>query len=333
MSERPENESLSSDRDQGSPSIDSVDDFLYADHQRIATFLAQFEDHGVPTQTTHKTSEQSQKQSKLGGRVGFRTLHVSPEKATQRQSGEELSRVFDPAWSNALSFRDLLDEHDLIQRDLDAAGIGQIVLASGHLDLADLSILKGMWSHKTVRDSVRASAADAQAKIQEAAQLGDANLKLTGPGASNQNRHQRRREQKLGRNEPAPPKQPDPTELALDVIGHMPHPVQGALSQGSNRLWFSLKSECLTVSTGDLLLKHGSAVSGVWSVLGILDAKPDHMSIDERIARVMRGGLSPALGLVLMQLAPATRALLGRPEDAYGVTPLLIYREVGGKVT
>ena len=111
-------------------------------------------------------------------------------------------------------------------------------------------------------------------------------------------------------------------DIGIAFVRLLPHSVQASL-RGEATVWCSLQTPGMTTPADDLLLKHGVAVRGEWSLLGILDAVPDSdadsrpLSPGEDIATLMRA------------LAPAARQLLGRPPDHYGVTPLLIFREIG----
>ena len=81
----------------------------------------------------------------------------------------------------------------------------------------------------------------------------------------------------------------------------------------------------MTTAADDLLLKHGVAVRGEWSLLGILDATPD----SEVTAEGQSLGSESNVATLLRALAPIARQMLGRPPGHYGVTPLLIFREIG----
>ena len=61
---------------------------------------------------------------------------------------------------------------------------------------------------------------------------------------------------------------------------------------------------------------------GQWTVVGLLDAKPDEENpISETNTDLEKGLLTAMLQM---------RLYLGRPASAWGITPLLIYREVLG---
>jgi hypothetical protein len=80
------------------------------------------------------------------------------------------------------------------------------------------------------------------------------------------------------------------------------------------------------------MLKHGTVINGSWSMLGVLDAFPyqpnpimdDGRPLQDALAEVA----GTAMGMLTVQLAPLAQQMLGRPPGAFGVTPILIFREV-----
>lgn len=99
-------------------------------------------------------------------------------------------------------------------------------------------------------------------------------------------------------------------------------------------MWCSLREDGLVVSASDLTLKHGVTVSGRWNMLGVLDALPEIDAAGNLTAEAVeaaQGNVLPsasAFGELMLQLTPAIRGLLGRPHTAYGMTPVLIFREI-----
>jgi muconolactone delta-isomerase len=187
----------------------------------------------------------------------------------------------------------------MIERDIAKAGFGQFVLFSGALSIADLTLIKEAW-------------------------------KLPGM-------------QKLLGIEPSPPisrhanssarkkaAEPDTNAFALEMLGILPHSVQATLASGSDQVWASLKADCLAAEPSDLTLKHGFRIPGEWSVVGILDAQPNDWLTDTPTVTAGVDG-SQAVNLIFQSLAPITRNIMGKPANAYGVTPLLIFREVSAK--
>ena len=64
-------------------------------------------------------------------------------------------------------------------------------------------------------------------------------------------------------------------------------------------------------------------------MLGILDAHPDNSEDDESGLLDFGDGAEMAVKMMGI-IAPVAKNLLGRPPRCYGVTPLLVFREVTG---
>jgi hypothetical protein len=78
----------------------------------------------------------------------------------------------------------------------------------------------------------------------------------------------------------------------------------------------------------DLNLKHGLRVTGEWHVLGIVDCEPGSGDVtSEEIGRLCGGG-DNVFSDSVVNLWHEFREVLGRPDDCWGLTPLVIMREV-----
>lgn len=305
----------------------SVYDFLYCDTRRINSFLAQFDDAGVLEKIINRDSISK------GGKRGWKinvggnalvsgtggSVTGGYEVSPSAQGSESSERVYDPLWANALAFLDYLHEDNMIERDLAVARIGQFVLVRGRLSVMDLSLFKGMWGVPVIRKAITSGQ----------------NLNLPEP---TQTRQQRRQSERNG----IPSKQKEEADQALDagmaLIGLLPHAIQARLVAGGNGavIWTSLKEDSLVISAADLTLKHGTSIAGEWVMVGILDAFPDADAdgnlTAEGIASVHQTTVlsdSP-FGDLMLSLTPVLRPMLGRPFAAYGMTPLMIFREIDG---
>lgn len=289
--------------ERGDLSQDSVYDFLYCDTRRIGSFLAQFDVGGHLQQVT--SSESASKGYKRGYKVGLgggATLagtggngEVNFERGPAEIGSEELQRVYDPLWSNALSLLDFLEERHLIQRDIAEASIGNFVLSSGSLSISDLQLMHRTWQLPSVKKLMR-----------------------SGVTPTGQNRQQRR----AGAGQPAP----DFLELFTDLVSILPHTIQASLT-GDAEIWCSLHQQGMTTDASDITLKHGTVIPGEWSVLGILDARPGAMAPSDDLD--FSDGEEMAIKMMTV-IAPLAKNLLGRPPRCYGVTPLLLFREISG---
>jgi hypothetical protein len=291
---------------------DSVLDFLYHDARRVGSFLAQFDPSGHLQQI--RDSESVAKGAKrgwkfgLGGAVteGLGKGEISYERSPLQGGTEASERVYDPLWSNARELLDYLEDRKLIQRDLPNAKMGQFVLVKGMLLVLDLAMIKGAWEKSSVK-------------------------KLISGGLEAE------RKKLKGKPSAVPPGMSD-MQLVIDLLGILPHTLQATVLDDEFRVWCCLSEASLVGLSSDIILKHGSYIPGEWSLLGVLDAYPDvrpdpvagqapTQSIDEMVA-VLAGTV---VGTVAAQMAPAAREILGRPRIAYGVTPLLIFREVSSE--
>jgi hypothetical protein len=154
-----------SDEARDEQSTDSVYDFLYHDSRRIGSFLAQLDPSGHLQQVTQEESRLLGRTSTFAGTVSATATVNLPltesgmeiegqgnlEHERTKEGSEGSSRVYDPLWTNARTFLDLIDEHDLLQRDPRKARLGQLVIVSGSLEVMDFSIIKGLWSTQRVR--------------------------------------------------------------------------------------------------------------------------------------------------------------------------------------
>lgn len=296
----------------------SVFDFLYHDARRVASFLSQFSAYGALTgvkateasgraDTLKTTGELNAKLPLLGG---GRAAFDRGNSVDERESAE---RSYDPIWANAIQFMDFAEERGLVQRNIAQARIGQIVLLSGDLSLFDFGMLGKALELKTFKKYALQS--------QQAPS----------------NRHARRAQNGKGYSVAGAP--PSETEAGIEMMSIVPHLVQASINGDEGIAWATLREEWLTIPPADILLKHGIAIPGRWSALGILDALPDFDDApdpeagltSQTIINALAGSQLNQIGhLFAGAVAPAIRTILGRPVSSYGITPLVIFREVLG---
>lgn len=288
----------------------SVYDFIYYDSRRIGSFLAQFENAGHLQQIIQKEAVEQNESAGFKMNVGGGATiagtggqgSVGFEKSPGASGSEASERVYDPLWSNARGFLDYLAENGLINEDLVKANIGQFVLCSGTVQMVDLKLLSKVWELKAVK-------------------------KLINSGANQDlNRHQRRAQKKTGTSS-----NNDDTELFFDMMKVLPHTTQLRLKTDSNdNVWCSLIEENLSMSTSDMVLKHGISLSGTWHLLGVLDAQPQSQLNNEQFkSDEVFDESGEGLGSAMFSLiAPIAQNILGKPAGSFGLTPLLMFRSV-----
>lgn len=110
-----------------------------------------------------------------------------------------------------------------------------------------------------------------------------------------------------------------------DILSALPHALLMTLCSENELLWSSLEEDHLKINSDDITLKHGANFAGTWHVLSILDAKPDYQI--EQSATISTTS-NNELFSGMTDMLTGIRQLLGRPENAYGITPLAIFRTV-----
>lgn len=292
----------------GPEKVDSVYDFLYVDARRIAVFLSQFDVYGHLTSLTRAVSETS---STSGG---LNVVAAKLDTGATEQTSQ--TRQFDPQWLAPLSFLDQASQRNMIIRDLGEARIGQLVLVSGRLAVFDLGMMRNAWNIEAVKEALIQ-----QAVIQALEQTN------SPPQHGNHRERQRiERERKVSMTK----------EMGanLEMLKLLPHTIQCSIRTGENEVWCNLREESLFVPASELLIKHNHIIAGQWSMVGVLDAVPDepipNLENDpERFIAYAQAALSlGSLWQVIASLAPIARMTLGRPATSYGMTPLLVFREV-----
>lgn len=292
---------------------------MYHDSRRIASFLAQFEGDGHLQQFTRTKDHSKGKRETSGhearGNVGIAAgkLHGGTETSLDLSDG--YSKVFDPYWANARAFLDYLSDRDMLQRELEAARMGQIVLVKGSLIISDLKMLQALWDLPTVKNSM----------IKAVQATGDQEAETPPAG---QNRLEKRKAQAQKRY-PAKVEIPDELAITMEVLPHMPHGGQMHIVAGDHPIWAPISDGCLVSPISELILKHGPKIAGEWSAVGILDALPWEEGAEMTALEMIKIGMMGAsISNAALSLAGPIREVMGRPLLSYGMTPLLVFREV-----
>jgi hypothetical protein len=276
----------------------SVFDILYADESRLASLLSQMGNDGVLKELTRLTEVASD----TSGGFDLKLAKMDTKEAEKRS----ISRTFDPRWLVPLLFLD--KAASALRRDISTAEIGSLVLVTGKLVITDVGLIHSMWNSPAMKRHILKSM-------------------LSGNEEENStNRHDRRSSRK------STAKQDTTEQEALfEIMPHMPHSPQINIISNEKATWATIDPKHLVGTVQDLTLKHGPMVSGEWSLVGIYDAKPfseddpGFMNFDDLLAI---GALQESLWKVAVDMAMPIRQALGRPFLSYGVTPLLIFREI-----
>lgn len=292
------------------PSGPFVLDFLYHDSRRIGSFLSQFEGDGhLQQMTTSKEGSKGKKENsnqEVKGNVGVASGTAKGGTETAFEMTEGYAKVFDPYWTNARAFLDHLSEHDMLQRNLGEAELGQFVFVKGWLSVLDLVMFKEVWKLPSFQKKMKAGAVgNAKTSTMTAAQK----------AVFHENKEN--------------------ADLFVDLMQVMPHSVHASLlsseEDAARMFWCTLRDEYLVMPASDIALAHGTMLPGEWSMVGILTALPDHLSPNfeyEPSEDLEPGIMQSVVGNVAQSIAPIVKTFLGRPAAAYALTPLLVFREV-----
>jgi hypothetical protein len=276
----------------GKQPTDSVLDFLYYDSRRINSFLAQFDPSGHLLQVRQSDStggvSTNESSKAMGLTHGLKVDRASASKSTEEEHNT-FERTYDPLWGNARAFLDYLSERELIKRDLGSAKVGQIVLASGELSIADTQILGKLMTLPSLRNA----------------------MNISSP------------------KKPGVPVSVGGGDSMVEIFTVLPHSLQARMKSAMRLIWGCLREDSFVGLPSDILLKYGASVAGTWSMLGILDAPPDQGATVVPNTDIPSKIATEGLVSALTAIGPFARMALGRPNGAFGVTPLLIFREVG----
>lgn len=283
----------------------SVFDILYADERRISSLLSQLNDEGVQTELTRSAEDTSTTNLELSVKV---------VRGGSTEVGRESKTVkVDASWLAPVLFLDAAQ--DRINRDIEKAAIGSLVIVTGKLVVNDLSLLKDMWSQPAVRRSV----------------LNSVNQAKEADATIGMHRQQRRSAKPKADN--------SQQEMLLEIMPLLPHTPQMHLITEDVAVWGTINPHHMVGTVGDLILKHGAKVPGSWSVVGILDGVPfelreedddyeDHDDILSISDRIKMGMIGENVWKVGIDMAGPARQALGRPLNSYGITPLVVFREI-----
>jgi hypothetical protein len=79
----------------------------------------------------------------------------------------------------------------------------------------------------------------------------------------------------------------------------------------------------MVIPQADIALKHGVNLPGTWYALGILDALPSHLETSHSKSDTVKD-----LQSFYRTFAELVHKLVGRPIDAYGITPIILFRAI-----
>lgn len=265
-------------------------DFLYADHERVASFLAQIQGEGSLKETNQAATAQKKSKQEGGLKLGL----LDGKLGAERDWSKEVRHTFDPLWANS---RKLIDHFEGKMAEDTPVALGQLRILSGTLIAYDFSSIRSLMNADAMDDFIASGISDDNNYDKRSAKAKADKKKEAG--------------------------------VIREFMKGLPLGIGFVLVTDSQHFWFSVKREYLSLYDLDVPLKFPAHISGKWSVLGVIDALPyDHVEGLQPIIDRNIDGLFPAMVLHMMQLTGATAAMFGRPFPAHGLSPLVVYREV-----
>jgi hypothetical protein len=205
-----------------------------------------------------------------------------------------------------------LDAAGLIGRDLATARLGQFVIASGNLTVLNPATLQKIVGSTNFQQHMIKKATDAFRKQWNAVPQ---NAKLN-------------RADKIKAEAVAVEVMEENARMNMELLLHYPYSAQCTITGSDFSVWSTLTGEGTVGPVADLSLKHGTNVPGTWHLLGILDALPSQIPPQIPLAFT---GIPEHFDKAIVNYSNMGRMLLGRKPEAYGMTALLLFREVSAR--
>ncbi|MCU8695849.1 MULTISPECIES: DUF6414 family protein [Enterobacteriaceae] len=277
--------------EQEQQSTDSLYDFLYVDNQRASSLLAQMHGPGVVTSIKHITAEIDKSMSD----AGFDLRIVKAKTGVEETINQTQEKSFDASWTLPINLLDKLDENGLIRKDLNGERLGSTVLCKGRMRIFDISVLQ-----KSVPFIAKMMEME-QPKLPPKAKKSNFNVEeqFIAPGVT------------FG--------------MMKEVLNIVPNTLQvDFINEAGQTIWMTINRDYLTINPDDMVLKYGSSLPGEWYVIGFIDALPeaeeDEIDTLSFEPNSMKDGIHGMLSGI--------RGLAGRSSNSYGMTPLVIFRNI-----
>lgn len=281
---------------------DSVFDFIYVDHRRLGLYLAQFSEFGNLTNLVRSVKETDE--TAVNANLAVVKGSVKSEQETSVQ------KHYDTQWAAPLTFLEEIQDRGMLNHDVSSARIGDLLILPGTLNLVDLQIFARAF--ETMAGVAPSSPAPAR----------------PAPG----NRSRRARAAMRSVNQPA--SSPVVGQIEEDpgtgfrLLASLEQPLLMLFQTAGERFWSAIDRASIVGGSTHLHLKYGPTISGEWHMIGILDCMPSPMTDDGATIGRFCGGAENSFAETLLAVLRELRILMGRPEECYGITPLILMREI-----
>jgi len=266
-------------------------DFLYADHERVASFLAQ--NSGVGALVGSEETASKTKASEKGGGLNLGPISGSAKGGSNWS--KDVRRAYDPLWMNSAKLVQLVQDKGG-KSTRNSPSYGQLLTISGKLLCMDQALFSYLLKSPSIVDQI----------------AGGMNDETSSRSAKAQAKERK-----------------DLAEVMREFVNSLPLGVVFTLFDGENAYWFNVKREYLQLQTLDIPLKFPVQIGGTWHVTGVVDAMPqDYAEFLGEISSYVDKSVFSQAFTILTQLVTPLVSLFGRPSDAYGLSPVTIHREV-----
>lgn len=271
---------------QDSQNIESIFDFFYLDNPKIKSFYAQL--NGLGALNTLKNTSQIGDTRKMEATVGVPTV-TGGKMGNDHTVNTTSEQLYDGLPTMPREMINRLDELGFIQKNLSPENLGDLVLVQGYLNITDIEVMKGVID-PTIKFALNSM-----------------------PNTTGAHKEKRKSFEntinpviEFMKNVP----------FALSCNLFVPFESDDQLTQ----VWMSLAREDMSSVIHDINFKHGEKLAGKWYVLGILDAIPN--SMDSSNIVLPNSGEMEQFKKAMSEMMK----MFGRDDEAYGMTPIAIFR-------
>lgn len=271
---------------QDSQNIESIFDFFYLDNSKIKSFYAQL--NGLGALNSLKNTSQVGDTRKLEATVGMPTV-TGGRMGNDHTVNTTSEHLYDGLPTMPREMINRLDELGFIYRDLTPDNLGALVLLKGYLNITDIEVMKGVVD-PTIKFMFNNLPTNSGAERAELKKLQDQMSPL------------------------------------IEFIKNIPFALSCNLFvkteevDSLTEVWMSLAREDMSSTIHDINFKHGDKLAGQWYVLGVLDAIPN--SLDNNKNLLPDNDEMDQLRKSMSEMMK----MFGRSEEAYGMTPIAIFR-------
>ncbi|WP_343514103.1 hypothetical protein [Acinetobacter baumannii] len=282
---------------QNSPTTESIFDFFYLDNPKIKSFYAQL--NGLGSLNALKNTNQIGDTRKLEATVGVPAV-TGGKLANDHTVNTTSEHLYDGIPTMPREMINRLDELGFINRELNDDMLGNLVLLEGRLGVTDIGVVKEL-----VEPALNFYIKDLTKKnTKEARELAKA-LKENTKDAANMVRG-------------------IPFGLEAKLLHDTGQKDEETGVSLCNEVWMTLNRDEIVGTPTDLNFKHSEFLAGSWYVLGVLDALPFDNFTFNTDPNEFRDGVVSMIKMV--------REFAGRPQTAYGITPIAIFRVLKPKL-